>query len=143
MTAPPPLDPDALVVALTLAPATWSRNRFFDLYRDPTVRRARRRANLLRCVAADLAGRPDAPPGRVLEVRALDHGLTRVTYEVAALGLRRATTLDPLEIALLRYVLRRAARAPGAPDARDLGEVDGGEADRARIEGALARMPHA
>jgi hypothetical protein len=139
MTAAP--DPEALVVALTLAPATWSRNRFFELYKDASVRRARRRATLVRCVAADLAGKPEVPPGHVLEVRPVGHDLVRVTYEVPAIGLRRATTLDGLEIALLRYVLRRAARAPGAPDARALGEADGGEPDRTRIEAALARMP--
>ena len=47
MTAPLP-DPEALVVALTLAPATWSRNRFFELYREPSVRRARRAEWFLR-----------------------------------------------------------------------------------------------
>jgi hypothetical protein len=62
MTAAP--DPEALVVALTLAPATWSRNRFFELYKDASVRRARRRATLVRCVAADLAGKPEVPPMR-------------------------------------------------------------------------------
>ena len=136
----PPHDPEALLVALTLAPATWSRNRVFELDRDPAVRRARRRASLIRHVAADLVGRAEIAPGRVIEVRPIGGDLHRVTYEVAAIGLRRATTIDALELSLLRYVLRRAARAPDAPEARALGETDGGAADRARIEGTLARM---
>ena len=44
------LDRDALLAALVLAPATYSRNRFFDLHADPEVRRIRRRASQIRGV---------------------------------------------------------------------------------------------
>jgi hypothetical protein len=69
------IDLEGLLVALTLAPNTFSRNRFFGMYTDPAARKVHRRAALLRGVmkqlvapqaqapaeAADATGATDAP----------------------------------------------------------------------------------
>jgi hypothetical protein len=135
------LDAEALLVALVLAPATYSRNRFFEMYRDPAVRRIRRRANLVRSVLGQLAGGPGAPPGRIVEVRELASGQVEVTFVVEALGLTRTTRLEPVELSLLRYALGRAAARTGeAASATALGASEATEADRARIEAALQKL---
>lgn len=142
--SPGPLDPEALLCALALAPATYSRNRFFELYRDPVVRRARRRANILRSVIRQLVGSAGVPAGRILHVRELASGQTEVRFEVEAFELTRTTTLDPLELSLLGYALARAAATPtGALDPASLvalGAHAGGEMERAQIEAVLARL---
>lgn len=121
------VDVEALLVALVLAPATYSRNRFFRLYLDPAARRARRRAALVRSVlrhAASIAGGDGAlsfePDGEDFVV----------TYVVPSLGLRRTVMLEPIELALVRSGL---ARRSGVA----LPETD---ADRVRIEAALQRL---
>ncbi|KYF93391.1 hypothetical protein BE20_09455 [Sorangium cellulosum] len=56
MRGTPPIDLEALFVALVLAPSTFSRNRFYSLYADPEARRVRRRAALLRSIVRQLVG---------------------------------------------------------------------------------------
>jgi hypothetical protein len=121
------VDPEALLVALVLAPATYSRNRFFPLYLDPSARRARRRAGLVRSVlrhAAHFANGDGA-----LSIEPDGEGFI-VRYVVPSLGLRRTVMLDAIEIALVRNGVAR--RSGGS-----LPEMD---ADRLRIESALQRL---
>ena len=111
-------DPDALLVALVLVPSSYPRNRFFELYRRPEARRARRRAANLRTIVAELQGGADdvvaQPWGGGIEV----------VYSLPELAAKRCVRLARLEVSLLAAVLRRAA-APDrvvAPLVRMVGE---------------------
>ncbi len=126
------LDRDALLVALVLSPATYSRNRFFEMYRDPELRRVRRRASLLRGIAQHVARVRPSELGEIVRVEPAAGEEMRLVYVVPALGLRRTATLDPLEFSLLRCVI---SRAPSFPPALAASEVD-----RARVEAALQRL---
>ena len=99
------------VAALTLAPATWSRNRFFELYKDPQIREVRRRAGLLRGMVRHLARE------KVDDLRERREGETFViAYRVADLGLTRTVTLSRFENAVLQVTLSRArGEAPTDP----------------------------
>ena len=113
-TSPPTLGPrsaDGLLAALTLAPATWSRNRFFDLYKDPGVQTVRRRAGLLRGVVRHLA---HAGVEGVVERQEGESWV--LAYRVRDLGLSRTVVLTPFENAVLRVTLARAkGEAPVDP----------------------------
>jgi len=115
-------DPDALLCALVLTPATYSRNRFFALYRDPRFERVRRRAQRLRGLLRQIARADDAS----VTFEASDDGQVLV-LAVPSLGFRRRTLLGVLERHLVEYVLGRA-RGGAPPSARTA------------VEGALARL---
>ncbi len=115
-------DPDALLCALVLTPATYSRNRFFALYRDPRFERVRRRAQRLRGLLRQIARADDAS----VTFEASEEGHVLV-LAVPSLGFRRRTLLGALERHLVEYVLGRA-RGEAPPAAR------------AAVEGALARL---
>jgi hypothetical protein len=127
------IDREALLVALVLAPATYSRNRFFEMYKDPEVRRIRRRASHLRSVVRQVTGGRAARGalGEGVHVEPKGGGRVELGYEVPALGLRRTVLLDPIEMALVRFAIQRAAGAGALPP---------DDPDRTRIEGALARL---
>jgi hypothetical protein len=125
------IDGEALLAALVLAPATYSRNRFFALYQDPEAYRVRRRASQLRSIVRHVThADPDAPGERVRFAPAAGDRV-ELTYAVPALGLRRTALLDPIELSLVRFAMARARSADGLPP---------GDPDRARIEAALARL---
>jgi hypothetical protein len=128
-------DLEALLIALVLAPATFSRNRFFEMYADPAVRRVRRRAAHVRSIVRHLL-LTEALEGGALPftLRAAAGGRVELAYYVPSLGLRRTTTLDPVEVALVRFAL---ARAPRDKEGAALPAED---PDRLRIEAALRRM---
>jgi hypothetical protein len=140
------VDLGALLAALVVLPESYSRNRFYGLYRWPAARRVRRRATLLRSLLADLlAGRAEG-----IETAQSDAG-TVVRYRMTAVGGRRRTLLADDEVALLGAVLRwqahaaeRASRtaARAARLLADLGpflsRVDA--AATSRIEPLLARL---
>ncbi|WP_437833238.1 hypothetical protein [Sorangium sp. So ce1153] len=147
MRGAPPIDLEALFVALVLAPTTFSRNRFFSLYTDPETRRVRRRAALLRSIVrqlvagADRAGLAPAESGGAL-----------LTYDVPSLGLKRTAALDALELAVLRIAVSRGAAPRAAPQGDDVARTSSAigtplpqdllpePADTSRIERALARL---
>jgi hypothetical protein len=116
-------DHDALLCALVLAPDAFSRNRFFELYEQPDVRRLRRRASRVRGILRQLASGAE-----VTGELELADGRRLLRYRIAELGLSRTAALSPLEAAALRFSLARAQKTP----------VDPG--DRAIVETALARL---
>lgn len=144
MRGTPPVDPEALLVALVLAPATFSRNRFFALYLDAEARRVRRRATLLRSLARQLVAGVERA-----ELTPAEHGGVQLTYEVPSLGLKRTASLDALELAVVRFAIARGVR--GLP--QELGACADivsraplppallpDPADAPRIERALAQL---
>ena len=126
------IDPEALLVALALDPTTFSRNRFFGLYTEPAARKVRSRAAQLRNVVWHLLGGAGAQ-GVVVSPTEADGAL--VSYEVPALGLKRTAALDALELAVVRFVLARAANGRALPPALQPDPSDG-----PRIEAVLARL---
>lgn len=116
------MDRDALLCALTLAPATYSRNRFFTLYEVGDMRSVRRRASLVRSLVrhATRTCCAVAPADQ-------DRDLRMVTIEIPHLNFKRSTPLAPLELALFRYMRARVAGSPC-------------DEDRSRIEQALLAL---
>jgi hypothetical protein len=129
--APVGIDREALLAALVIAPATYSRNRFFELYKDPEVYRIRRRASQIRSIVRHVTRANPAEPGEILSLCPTTGDRVELTYAVPALGLKRTALLDPLEIALVRVAIARAEGRDAAPS---------DDPDRARIEAALARL---
>lgn len=130
------IDREALLAALVIAPATYSRNRFFQLYTDPEMGRVRRRAAQIRSIVRHLARLDANQRGELVSVRVVAGGegagdeQVELTYTVPSLGLRRTAVLDAVEIALVRFALAR--KEPPGPDA--------GDPDRQRVEAALRRL---
>jgi hypothetical protein len=130
-------DLEALLVALVLAPATFSRNRFFEMYADPAVRRVRRRAAHVRSIVRHLLLSEGLEGERLpFTLQAAAGGRIELAYFVPSLGLRRTTTLEPVEVALIRFALARAPRSAGNEGAA----LEAEDPDRLRIEAALRRM---
>jgi hypothetical protein len=130
-----PVDTEALLVALTLSPATYSRNRFYEMYTVPEVKRTRRRANHLRSVVTAFVSEPGAPvAGRILSMEPADDGGAALVYEAASIGVRRTVRLRPIELSLLRYCVGRIRGESAPPDLAPL------PIDADRIGAALQRL---
>lgn len=100
--------PDALFVALVLCPGVYSRNRFYAMYSDPEVLAVRRRAAMVRSLVAELCHPDLLRRGKIVSIdKESILGQTTLTYVVASLGLRRTTTLSPLELTVIRYAAER------------------------------------
>jgi hypothetical protein len=125
------IDPEGLLAALVIAPATYSRNRFFELYRDPALYRVRRRASQIRSIVRHVTRANPAAPGETVSFSPREGDRVELTYVVPALGLRRTALLDPIELSLVRFAMARAECAADPPP---------DDPDRARIEAALARL---
>ena len=110
------IDPDALLCALVLAPQTFSRNRFFALYQDPSLRRIRRRAARVRGIVKQLLG-SGRPKAELLGEQVLDDGQVLIRFRVAEMAYDRSAALTELEAAAMRYALHRAGA--GRLDSRD------------------------
>jgi hypothetical protein len=123
---PGELAPEALLCALVLAPATFTRNRFFAIFEQPSLRRTRKRAKRTRGLIRQLLGqgrqRAEIVAEHVLEDRVL------LRFEIEALNYQRTTSLTPLEASLLHYALHQAR----GDELRD--------EDRERVEGALREL---
>jgi hypothetical protein len=130
-STPLAIDREALLAALVIAPATYSRNRFFELYKDPAIGRVRRRASQIRSIVRHLARAVPSEPAEILGVAPAAGDRVELTYVVPALGLRRTALLEPIELSLVRFAVARA-RGDGGPPPDD--------PDRARVEAALARL---
>lgn len=107
----PKVDLDALLVALVLVPHSYSRNRFFGLFKWPPARRVRRRAGRLRSLINELSANE-------LEELQLDHdvegGGLRLRYRLSELEVRRMARLNAKELGIVQYALRRL------PETRDI-----------------------
>ncbi|MBX3183294.1 MAG: hypothetical protein KIT72_03995 [Polyangiaceae bacterium] len=119
--------PDALLCALVLAPATFSRNRFYHLYEGAEGRRVRRRARRLRGLIRQLLGQ-GRERAELLGRIELSDGAVLLRFRVENLAYQRSTSLSPLEASLVSYALSRA------------GEHELEAADRERVEASLARL---
>jgi len=135
--------PEALLVALVLAPGTFSRNRHFHLFEQSALKRARRRARELRGIVRDLTepwrtpGRSPLPgphlPGPGLpgpdqvEEREVE-GSIHLEYRVLALDFRRRAVLSKLEAAAVHYALAKSGRGVLS------------EGDRRQVEAALLEL---
>lgn len=120
----------ALLVALVLAPGTFPRNKFFELYKNEELLIARRRAQMIRSLVKDLtepwplpksAGAHSQP---ILEQQEEREGLFYLCYRVDELRYRRSAVLTLLEAATLRYALHRAGQGTLAADDKDLVELE-------------------
>lgn len=127
-------DPDALLVALVVAPGTYSRNKFFSLFETPALKNARRKAQLVRSIVRDLTEPwphrgefPVRPTPRVLE-ESQHEGKLHLTYVVDELGYKRRAILSAVEAAAMRYALCLARN------------VDVESCDRETVETCLARL---
>ncbi|MCA9593517.1 MAG: hypothetical protein KC776_09415 [Myxococcales bacterium] len=123
----PKVDLEGLLVALVLAPRTFSRNRFFALYQDASVRRVRRRAARVRGLIRQLLGE-GRPKGEIIGEQVLEDGQVLLRLRVPELSFERTTALSALEAATLRLALSRA----GAGKAT--------RADKDQVEAALSRL---
>lgn len=96
---------EALFVALVLVPTSYPRNRFFEMYRTPGARRARRRAAKVRSILMELSSWASdvsvSPWGGGFEL----------SYTMRELVAVRRVRVDALELALLAALLRRTAAA--------------------------------
>jgi hypothetical protein len=128
-----PVDADALLCALVLAPRTFSRNRFFSMYTQAAAKRARSRAAEIRAIVRHLSGHRGVRAA-VREVAPTDGGFTVLRYGVPGIRLERTALLDGLELSLVRFALWRTSgdRAPG--------ELSITENDRTAVERAIAKL---
>ena len=113
------IDHDALLCALVLAPQTFSRNRFFALYQDPSLRRIRRRAARVRGILYQLLGLGRLKAELTGE-QVLDDGQVLIQFRVEDLRYERTAALSALEAASLRFALHRAGAGPLEQYDRDL-----------------------
>ncbi len=123
-------DVEALSIAMAIAPGVYSRNRFFDLFKSPDVRRARSRALLVRGIVhhlSTLRGVDDIARTVVFERKA---GRVACRYEVPSLRFARQTELTELESSCLRYLAEKA----GLPGFRATGE------EKEQLRAALVRL---
>ena len=118
---------DGLLCALVIAPQVYARNRFFDLFEQPTLRRVRRRAGLLRGIVRQFSPSSDRR-AEIVGEQVLSDGRVLLRYVIAELNYTRTTALSGLEAAIVRYLIARARKVPSDPG------------DFARIELAIAGL---
>lgn len=121
---------EALVVGLTLVPGFVSRNRSFSLFEDPEVRRARRRAGMLRGIVRQLTGAHGQVEGVTVGHGSHAGDACELRYRLPALRIERRASMTALELACVRYLASRA----GVPGLHTTDE------DRAGIDAALRRL---
>jgi len=126
----PEMDLESLTAAMAMVPLLYSRNRMFDRFGDPIVRRAQRRARMVRGLVR-FVGRAD------VDAKVIEHGArVRIEYRIERLRLSRVVQLSAFELSLLRVLL---ARLPLRAHPACLAEAPH---DRARVDEAIARLPH-
>lgn len=127
-------DPDALLVALVLAPGTFPRNKFFEMYNEGELRKARRRAQIVRSLIKELTepwphpGEIPTHPAPVIEEQVERNGELHLTFRVEEFNYRRSAVLSKVEAAAFRYALHRAGNTPLL------------EQDRTLVEKCLAKL---
>ena len=121
------VSPEGLLCALVLAPDTFARNRFFRLYEDPVLRRARRRAYHVRGILRQLLGQ-GKEKALLIGRFELDDDRVLLRYRLENLKMVRTTALSALESAVLSFALHRAGQGELEPE------------DRGRVERALESL---
>jgi hypothetical protein len=135
-TEPPShaLDPEAITVALAVAPGVYSRNRFFALFESKAMKAARKRAGLVRGILKQWSqARHFGESAFVIRFEPLAANAdssVRVHYEAAHLALRCDVELSAVECACLRYLASRAT-PPLCPE---------NAADRDSVLASLAKL---
>jgi hypothetical protein len=117
---------DALTAAMAMVPMLYSRNRMFERFTDPVIRRARSRARMVRGLLRFIA-REDA----VVKMAQV-HDKHIVTHRIPKLRFERTVQLTEIELALLRMLLSTGPHPS---------TLDEQETDRPRVEAALALLP--
>ncbi len=121
-------DEDALVVAMSVIPNLYSRNKMFSLFSDPRLKRARRRAIALRTAVRQLAG------GGARDVRVAPSktaGRLMLTYELPRISYSRRIDVSVAECAVVRFLVARLG-----------GEaIQCADEDRVVVEHTLRRLP--
>lgn len=118
---------EALVLAMAIAPGVYVRNRMFEVFRHPGVRRARTRAALLRGVVRQLGLATD------LTVTSVPRGPEPayvLRYRIASMRMSRVVELSGVELSAVRVLCARAGLAC----------LPAEEADRARVDAVLAHL---
>jgi hypothetical protein len=108
-TAPPAVDPDALLCALILAPRTFPRNRYFSLFENGVAARVRRRAARIRGMIRQLASSGNES-AEITGEQVLEDGRFLIRFKVRGLALQRTAALTALEAAALHYALHLAGK---------------------------------
>jgi hypothetical protein len=98
---------DAVFVALCLVPHSYSRNKFFELFLQPEMATARRRARRVRSVVRHIL-RAEDPKALELTQTELADSTRAISYRVEPGGATRVVHLDPLEAAALHVCLAKA-----------------------------------
>lgn len=120
------IDRDALLVAMTVVPGLYSRNRMFVLYNDPHVKYAKARSAILRGVVRHLLGTAGEAE---IELARAESGIV-LRYRIERMRMERRIELSELEAACVAYLSGRG----GCPS------LHATERDRALIEAALKRL---
>lgn len=122
-------DAEALLVALVLAPATFSRNKFFEMFQEEDLKAARRRAQIIRSIIKDLTepwphpGEFPSHPRPHIEEEVERDGHLHLTYRVDEFDFRRNAILSRVEAAAFRYALHRAGFRTLSPEDRNVVEA--------------------
>jgi hypothetical protein len=130
-SGPSSLDVEALTVAMAIAPGVYSRNRFFELFKAPEVRRARSRASVVRGIVQHLSmlHRDGEDVASAVSVER-NAGRVGFRYCVPALRFERRAELSELETSCVLYLAERASVPGLAPT----------QAEREGLHGALRRL---
>jgi hypothetical protein len=126
------LTPEAVFVALVLAPGVYSRNRMFQLFRAPQMERMRLRARFVRGLFRQFS-RSQALGLHVQELRDA-HADVQLRYEITQLRLVCRVELTSLERACLGYLCGKSS------DAWVRGLVPERTEERALVDSHLAQL---
>jgi hypothetical protein len=129
-------DPDAVAVALMLAPGVYSRNRMFALFSQKDMQQARLRARLIRGMFRQFSRSLELGLSVTEEPQQPQEGSAGivVVYSIERLSLRCRIETTRLERACLAYLLSRSSE----PALRSLMPVQDGE--HATLDGYLAKL---
>ena len=100
-----------MLCALVLAPQTFTRNKFFELFEQPTLKKSRRRAKRLRGIIRQLLGQ-GREPAEIVGRYELADGSVLLKYQVLRLNYVRTTSLSNLEASLVNYAIHHAGAGP-------------------------------
>lgn len=124
------IDRDALLVAMTVVPGLYSRNRMFALYNDPHVKYAKARSAILRGVVRHLLGTAGEAEVELAKAEPSSGSGVVLRYRIERLRMERRIELSELEAACVAYLSGRGGCV----------SLHATDRDRALIEAALKRL---